>query len=120
AEKLRARPEVARVVTLSTFIPQDQAQKLPLIEDAAKTVLPALNPAAPSPPPTDAQNVGMLNSTVDFLNRLAGDNKGGGADAARRLSAAMAALAKADPSVRERATTAFVQPLHTALDDLRG
>ena len=31
----------------------------------------------------------------------------------------MAALAKADPAVRQRAETVFVQPLHTALDDLR-
>ncbi|MFZ3224783.1 MAG: MMPL family transporter, partial [Xanthobacteraceae bacterium] len=29
------------------------------------------------------------------------------------------ALAKADPPVRQRAETVFVQPLHTALDDLR-
>ncbi|HTV87425.1 MAG TPA: hypothetical protein VME41_00260 [Stellaceae bacterium] len=31
----------------------------------------------------------------------------------------MRTLAKADPAVRQRAETVFVQPLHTALDDLR-
>ena len=31
----------------------------------------------------------------------------------------MAALAKADPAARQRAEAVFVQPLHTALDDLR-
>ncbi len=119
AAKLRALPIVARATTLSSFIPDDQAQKLPLIQDAAKTLDPILNPAAPSPPPTDAQNVSMMNSTVAALNRLAGNGTGSGAIAARRLATAMTALAKAGPAVRARAETAFVQPLRTALDDLR-
>jgi uncharacterized protein len=119
AAKLRALPEVARVLTLSSFIPDHQQEKLPLIQNAAKTLNPALNPTVPSPPPTDAQNVSMMNSTVDVLNKLAGDGTGSGAVAARRLAAAMTALAKADPATRQRAETVFVQPLHTALDDLR-
>ncbi|MFZ3310466.1 MAG: MMPL family transporter [Xanthobacteraceae bacterium] len=119
AAKLRKLPEVARVVTLSSFIPDNQQQKLPLIADAAKTLDPGLNPAAPSPPPTDAQNVSMMNSTIDFLNRLAGNATSNGAVAARRLAAAMTALAKSDPATRQRAGTVFVQPLRTALDDLR-
>jgi uncharacterized protein len=119
ATKLRALPQVSRVLTLSSFIPPDQDKKLPLIEAAAKTLQPALSPAAPSAPPTDAQNVSMMNSTVDALNRLAGNGAGPGAVAARRLATAMAALAKADPAVRQRAETVFVQPLKTALDDLR-
>ncbi|MGB6171274.1 MAG: MMPL family transporter, partial [Xanthobacteraceae bacterium] len=49
----------------------------------------------------------------------AGTGTGPGAVAARRLATAMAALAKADPPVRQNAETGFVQPLHTALDDLR-
>jgi uncharacterized protein len=119
AGKLRALPQVARVVTLSSFIPDNQQEKLPLIQDAAKTLVPVLNPTAATPPPTDAQNVSMMNSTIDVLNRLAGNGTGTGAVAARRLTAAMSALAKADPPVRQRAETVFVQPLRTALDDLR-
>jgi uncharacterized protein len=119
AAKLRVLPQVARVLILSSFIPDGQAQKLPLIQDAAKTLLPVLNPTAPSPPPTDAQNVSMMNSTIDALNRLAGAGTGTGAVQARRLAAAMTALAKADSAVRQRAEAVFVQPLRTALDDLR-
>jgi len=119
AAKLRQLPQVARVVTLTSFIPTDQQQKLPLIQNAAKTLVPVLNPTASSPPPTDAQNVSMMNSTIDALNRLAGNGTGTGAVEARRLAAAMTALAKADASVRQRAETVFVQPLRTALDDLR-
>jgi len=119
AAKLRTLPEVARAVTLSSFIPADQQQKLPLIQNAAQILLPLLNPAAPSPPPTDAQNVSMMGSTVDALKRLAGNGSGTGAVAARRLAAAMTALAKADSSVRERVQDIFVQPLRIALGDLR-
>ena len=119
ATKLRALPEVARVTTLASFIPDQQPEKLKLITDAAKTLDPVLNPPTVAAPPTDAQNISMINSTVGALKTLAGDAKGPGADAARRLAAAMTALAKADPSVRQRAEVAFVQPLHTALDQLR-
>ena len=117
AAKVKALPQVGRVTTLSTFIPDQQSEKLALIADAAKTLNPALNPAAPAAPTSDAQTVSMINSTVDALNRLAGD--GTGTVAAKRLAAAMTALAKADPSVRQRAEAVFVQPLKTTLDDLR-
>jgi hypothetical protein len=119
AAKLRALPQVGRVTTLSTFIPDRQSEKLALIADAAKTLNPALNPAAAAAPTSDAQTVSMINSTVDALIRLAGDGTGTGAVAAKRLAAAMTALAKADPSVRQRAETVFVQPLKATLDDLR-
>jgi uncharacterized protein len=119
AGKLRALPEVSRAVTLSSFIPDDQQQKLALIANAAKTLDPALNPPAEAAPPTDAQDVSMINSTVEALKRLAGDAKGPGADAARRLAAAMSALGKADQATRQRVEVTIVQPLRTALDQLR-
>ena len=119
AAKLRAVPQVGRVTTLSTFIPDQQSEKLALIADAAKTLNPALDPAAAAAPTSDAQTVSMINSTVDALNRLAGDGTGAGAVAAKRLAAAMTKLANADPSVRQRADAVFVQPLKTTLDDLR-
>jgi hypothetical protein len=120
AAKLRALPEVARVTTLASFVPDQQPDKLKLIADAAKALDPVLNPPSLAAPPTDAQDISIINSTVGALKTLAGDAKGPGADAARRLAADMTALAKADPSVRQRAELAFVQPLHTALDQLRG
>jgi uncharacterized protein len=117
--KLRALPEVARVVTLSSFVPDHQEEKLTLIANAAKTLEPVLNPPTLAAPPTDAQNISMIHSTVEALNRLAGNAGGSGADAARRLAAAMSALGKADQATRQRAEVAFVQPLRTALDQLR-
>ncbi len=119
AAKLKALPEVKRVTTLSSFIPDDQPQKLALIGDAEKTLDPILNPTTQAAVAADEQTVSMINSTVDALNRLAGDGTSPGAVSAKRLAAAMTALAKADPSVRQRAEVVFVQPLKTTLDDLR-
>jgi uncharacterized protein len=119
AAKLRALPQVARVTTLSSFIPDHQDQKLPLIQAAGRALDPALSPPSVSPPPTDAEDVATINSTVDALNRLAGKTTGFGANAAKRLAAAMAALAKADQGLRHKAEVAFVQPLKIALGDLR-
>ena len=119
AAKLRILPQVARVVTLSTFIPDQQEQKLALIQGTAATLGAALSPPAISTPPTDAENVSILNSTISALNKLTGNKSGPGADAAKRLAAGMAALAKADQATRQRAEVAFVQPMKIALDNLR-
>ncbi len=121
AARLKALPQVERTVTLSNFIPDQQQEKLPLIENAAKALDASLNPAKTNPPPSDADNVAMLNSTVGPLNNLA-QAAGGtstGAVAAKRLAAAMSTLAKADEAARVRATKVFVQPLNIALDELR-
>jgi hopanoid biosynthesis associated RND transporter like protein HpnN len=119
AAKVRALPQVARAVTLSSFIPDRQQEKLALIKGAAEALGPALSPPTVSPPPTDAETVAIINSTVDALNKLAGDAPGPGHDAAKRLVGDLTTLAKADPAARQRAEVAFVQPLRTALDDLR-
>jgi hypothetical protein len=119
AAKLRALPEVARATTLTNLIPDHQQEKLTLIADAAKTLEPVLNPESVAVAPTDAQNVAMLNSTVGAINTVTGKATGSGADAAHRLAAAMTALAKDDAAARQRAETAFVAPLHTALGELR-
>ncbi|MGC1352621.1 MAG: MMPL family transporter [Xanthobacteraceae bacterium] len=117
--KLQALPQVARVTTLSTFIPTDQDKKLPLIQNAAETLDPALSPDKVSPPPTDAENIATINSTVAALNRFASQSPGPGADAAKRLATALDTLAKGDQAARQRAEVAFVQPLQTELDNLR-
>jgi hypothetical protein len=120
ADKLRKLPEVARVTTLSTFIPEHQQQKLTLIGNAAKSLNAALNPATPAEPPSDAQNVEMIRTTLEVLNRqIANAKPGEGVDAARRLADQLTALGKADEATRQRVQAAFVQPLHTALAQLR-
>src|SRR3984957_2293453 len=118
AQKLRALPEVNRVTTIESFVPADQTAKLALIADAAKVLDPVLALPARAAP-TDAEIVEALELRADGLDRAAENKTGPGADAARRLAAAMIALAKADPAQRQRAETVFTLPLKLDLADLR-
>ena len=58
AKKIEARlekvPEVLRVMSLDSFVPEDQPAKLKLIAQGAKILNPALNPDSIDAPPTDA------------------------------------------------------------------
>jgi hopanoid biosynthesis associated RND transporter like protein HpnN len=117
--KLGKLPEVSKTISLDTFVPPDQPEKLKLIHDAAKTMEPALNPEQIDPPPTDEDNVAALNSSADALRRAAGEAGGPGADTARRLATALAGLAKADPATRDKAQDVFVRPLKIDFDQLR-
>jgi hypothetical protein len=51
AERLAALPEVARTRTLSSFIPDDQDEKITAIKLATRSLGPALNPAHRQPAP---------------------------------------------------------------------
>ncbi len=53
ADRLRALPLVADVLTLRSFVPEDQAAKLPLLADATMLLAPTLD-AHPTGPPPDA------------------------------------------------------------------
>ncbi len=118
AERLSALPQVDRVLSLGTFIPPDQDQKLAQISQAGKTLEPAFK-APPRPAPTDAENITALNRGVDALARAVGTQDGPGAEAAKRLGAALKTLANGDQAIRERAEFALVSPLRTALAGLR-
>jgi uncharacterized protein len=118
AQKLKALPEVNTVTTIASFVPGDQTAKLALIADAAKVLDPVLGlPARPAP--TDAEIVEALELRADGLARAAENKSGPGADAAKRLAAAMTKLAKADPAQRQRAETVFTLPLKLDIADLR-
>jgi hopanoid biosynthesis associated RND transporter like protein HpnN len=118
ADKLSKVPEVNRVLTLDTFIPADQEQKLAQIAQAGKTLEPAFK-AAPRPAPTDDEMVAALNRGSDSLIKAVGEQTGPGADAARRLAAALKTLADGDQELRKRAEFALISPLKTALAGLR-
>jgi uncharacterized protein len=119
AAKLRTLPEVSRTLTLTSFIPNSQDEKLSIIQNAAKELQPALNPAQLIRSPTDTENVSALNGLAESLTRAAANQNGDGAKAARRLVAAVLALANADHAMREKAEAAFIPPLNVALNELR-
>jgi uncharacterized protein len=117
--RLEQLPEVSHTVTLATFIPENQDEKLALIRDAAMLLDSVLHPPTVKPAPTDAENVQALRDTAAALRDVAGKNAGGANDAARRLADVLDRLAAADPGRRAAAQTAVTVDLARLLDQLR-
>jgi hopanoid biosynthesis associated RND transporter like protein HpnN len=117
--KLEKLPEVLRVMSLDSFVPEDQPAKLQLIAKAAKVVGPALNPDSVDAAPTDTENVEALKSSVESLRRAAGEGKGPGSVASRRLADALAKLADRNQATRDKAQSIFVTPLKIVFDQLK-
>jgi hopanoid biosynthesis associated RND transporter like protein HpnN len=118
AERLRKVPEVNGVMTLDTFVPPNQEEKLTYIRALAKALEPSFKAPA-RPTPSDEDNVAALNRGVDALKKAAANQTGPGADAANRLGAVLAKLASGDLAMRDRATAALVPPLKTAINGMR-
>ena len=70
------------------------------------------------PAPGDADNVAALRQAAKTLEDISDRQAGDGADAARRLAAALDNLAQADASRREAAAAAFIRPLQIDLGDI--
>ena len=119
AQRLSALPQVSQTRTLSDLVPGDQDEKLKFIHDAETAIDASLNPREVDRPPTDQQDIEALSTVADALSKVAGNNQGPGADAARRLSELLTQLAEADPLARMRAETAVTAPLRISLDQLR-
>jgi hopanoid biosynthesis associated RND transporter like protein HpnN len=119
AERLEKLPEVLSVRWLESFVPEDQPAKLRLIGQGARVLNPALNPDSIDAPPSDAENVDALKGSVDSLRKAAGDAKGPGAVASRRLADALSKLAESSQATRDKAQAIFVTPLKLVLDQLK-
>ncbi|MEO6947687.1 MAG: MMPL family transporter [Nitrobacter sp.] len=117
--RLATVPEVARTMSLDTFVPADQPAKLKMIAQGAKVLGPALNPDSVDAPPSDEENVGALKEAANSLRKAAGDNQGAGAAAAKRLADDLTKLAGSDQATREKVQTVFVEPLKMMFDQLR-
>jgi hopanoid biosynthesis associated RND transporter like protein HpnN len=120
AKKLSALPQVARAVTLDSFVPEDQDAKLAIIQKTAKALQAQLNPSSQRPAPSDAEIVTALRNGATNL-KIAADRAGSGtgADAARRLSGDLVKLAEASPDKRAAVTDAMVPPLVASLAGLK-
>jgi hopanoid biosynthesis associated RND transporter like protein HpnN len=117
--KLEKVPEVLRVMSIDSFVPDNQPAKLKLIAQAAKVVGPALNPDSVDAAPSDEENVEALKSSVENLRKTAGDANSAGAVAARRLADALSKLGESNQATRDKAQSVFVIPLKIVLDQLR-
>ncbi len=113
AEKLDRLPEVARTLTLASFVPDDQAAKLAIIADAADLLLPTLRPAEVAPAPTEAETKLTLTEAADAYAALAA--KQGGSPLALQMSDSLRRLAKADLPIRAAVEDALLSGLKLRL-----
>lgn len=114
AGRLATLPEVSRVVTLQTFLPDDQSAKRQAIAAANASLMPALTQKT-SAPSTDEQRVKALRNAARQLAIAAEDHPGAGSGEAAHLAKALRRLADADAATRDRADKAIALPLRLAL-----
>lgn len=119
SKRLEGLDAVAKVISIDTFVPRDQDQKLATIQETAQLLAPALNPARKPPPPTDAENVKALKETAAALKTIANGDSAG-AKAADRLSGTLDTLAAAPAEKREAASVALTTDLKTLMSRLSG
>ena len=117
--RLDALPEVSHTVTLQSFVPTQQAEKLAVIREAAARLGPLLG-RAPTPAPTDAELTGAIAAAAQALRQVAsGDAADGPARTAKTLADALHRLAEATPAVRAAVTAAVATPIAATLRRVR-
>ncbi|MBX9796563.1 MAG: MMPL family transporter, partial [Sphingomonas sp.] len=79
--------QVAQALSIDSFVPVQQEEKLALIQDAALLLDLTLNPFDLTPPPDDAQNAAALAAWGRDLARAAAGKPGAAAAHARALAA---------------------------------
>jgi len=114
--RLETLHEVARVTTLEDFVPADQDEKLPVIQQAASALLPLFDPSRRLDPPTDADDVAAMLKAADAFTATAAAASGKGADDARHLADLMRQLAAAPEATRAAARADLLPNLNVTLN----
>jgi predicted RND superfamily exporter protein len=70
ADRLRALDSVERVVTLTDFVPKDQAEKLDIIEEVALFLGPVSEPTGEQPEPSVEERIEALRHLHDELGKV--------------------------------------------------
>jgi hypothetical protein len=119
ADKLQKNPLIGQVLTLDSFVPDDQPKKLAMISDTSFLLDTALNPLIVKPSPSDAETVASLKQVVKGLRKAAGKSTSEPAERARKLASTLAVLADGPSSLRQAASAALIPGLQKLLDELR-
>lgn len=119
AGRLAKLPEVSHALTLSTFIPDQQSEKLPLIAAAATALNDAFDPKNAETPPTDAQTVEALTEGAVRLNEAASGEPSTGGVSAQRLAKSLTGLVNATATQRVQASAIFIAPLRADFETLQ-
>jgi len=118
AAVFRTDPTVHAALTLSTFIPSAQPEKIALIADAANLLDLTVNPLEVAPAPSDAQVVDSLKRAATKLRTVSTDDPIFRTDAAR-LADELRSLADGGPVGRERAGQMLMPGFLSVLEETR-
>ena len=114
-DKIAQGSLVAQAIDLTSFVPDQQKEKLALIADADSLLDATINPFEVAPAPSDAEVVAAMTNTAGKLRAAAGQAADKPAQDARKLADALTAVVKAGPAARARAAEAFVPGLKSML-----
>lgn len=112
AERLENLPAVRQVISVNSFVPSRQEEKLAIIADAALLVGPSLAPRPEPAPPADAEFRAELAASSASL-------RGAPSVSARRLAEALEVAATASPAVLVQVRENLAAGLAARLDQLR-
>ncbi|NTU76556.1 MAG: MMPL family transporter [Alphaproteobacteria bacterium] len=115
AKQLEALPEVDHVMTLASFVPEDQEKKLSLIGDANFLLAPTLNPTSVQPPPSEEETFESLQKAAEGLRTIQPPHP-----SAQRLAEALEALVqKRDPALLSALHKTLISGMETQLATVR-
>jgi hopanoid biosynthesis associated RND transporter like protein HpnN len=110
ARRLDSLPQVQSTRTVDLLVPTGQAQKMAIIAEAARTLLPAIDPPSQRAAPTDAETVAAIRQAAAALPPRSTYD---------RLRGLLLRLAAGDHTLRDTMEAAMVVPLKLDLDQLR-
>jgi hypothetical protein len=117
AVQLKQLPSVSKVLTIDSFVPQDQTQKLALVSDAADILAPTLLPPAATPPVTAAQIRAAARSALDQIDPALATLPAG--HPLRAIASDLRQLAVSPDATLLATNTALTRFLPSQLDRLR-
>jgi hopanoid biosynthesis associated RND transporter like protein HpnN len=90
SRRLSGLPEVAQVLDVRSFVPDDQEAKLDILADARSLLGPTLNPAGPRPTSSAEETLASIARCAGRLRTLAGSGDAAAARLAAQLDAVLA------------------------------
>ncbi|CUW39196.1 putative membrane protein actII-3 [Magnetospirillum sp. XM-1] len=114
AEKFEALPEVHRAMTVATFVPDGQDEKLAMIADVAMVLGPTLNPAKVLPAPSPEELLAAIVKLAGQLETVAPDHK-----PSQALAGRLKAIAAKGPQAAEAYQKAVAAGLPALLSGIR-
>jgi uncharacterized protein len=116
AQRIEKLPEVSQVVSIASFVPEDQDEKLAILNDAQMLLGPTLSPPAVNPPPSAAEDLRAFAKVAKDLNSVAGAAHD---SPAARLARSLDTVAQRGDAILPVLNEMIISGLSRRLDDLR-